>query len=495
MIEALLGIDVGTTSTKAVLFNREGQELARAVSAAYRNQSPQPGWVEQDPEEVWAAVLSVLTQIGEQKGAQTQIKAISMAVQSGSLIPADQDGEPVYPLITWLDGRSAGLVQSWRESGVEEWVKPISGWPLITGLCLPNIAWLRDNNPAVFQRSRHYFSVNDFIAYRLTGIMISNPSNAGGMQLVDLHSGDWSQSLCELAGIRPEMLSQMTPSGAVIGALKPGVCQTTGITPGSLLINGGHDQVCTALGLGINDPGKYLLACGTAWVFTGILNSPDLEGLLPVLSLNFHAYPQRWTLSQSLGGLGASQEWWLQNAWQGSGDILSRRDTYARLNDAMRSTHPNADLFFLPMTGGHADPATTQRGGFIGLDFNHTRADMTRAIMESAGYELRWALDTIRSTNQPVEKLWMVGGASQSSVWPAILAEITGLPIELPQYDNWPALGAAVLAGVGSGVYSSVEEALGFLQKPAKQVAVQAHNQNIYARGFQNYKEILQKIR
>jgi len=211
------------------------------------------------------------------------------------------------------------------------------------------------------------------------------------------------------------------------------------------------------------------------------------------LDLNFHAYPQRWTLSQSLGGLGASLEWWLNRAWQSLDESTTRQERYASLNQEILQTSPNQELFFLPMTGGHADPATTRRGGFIGLDFNHTRADMARAIMESAGYELRWALDAIRDAGQPVKHLWMVGGAVQGLLWPGILSEITGISISIPDYGNWPALGAAILAGVGSGVYDSIDQALVNFTKPTRPVISDNRNENIYRTGFTQYQEIIQR--
>ena len=493
MIAALLGVDVGTTSTKAVLFNLEGQELARAASHAYHNLTPQPGWVEQDPEEVWQAVLSVIRKIVDQAGSQVSIKAISMAVQSGSLVPANQAGEAVYPLITWLDGRSEKLVADWIAAGVEKQIKPLSGWSLYAGLPLPSIAWLKVNNPQVFEKASHYFSVNDYLAQRLTGKFVTNPSNAGGMQLLDIHTGAWSTPICELAGITPQMLSELQPSGTIIGEISTDVCHQTGLTPGIVLVNGGHDQVCTALGLGINEPGKFLLACGTAWVFTGILSEVEMQAYPQDLSFNFHAYPERWTLSQSLGGLGASLEWWLQRAWQSDDHSGTRHTLFAEFDQEIKQTQVNQELFFLPMTGGHADPATTRRGGFVGLDFHHNRADMARAIMESAGYELRWALDAIRQAEQPIEHLWMVGGAAQSSVWPSILSEIIGLPIQIPEYDNWPALGAAILAGVGCGVYANIDAALHFFKKPARNITANPDHTKLYAQGFKQYQEIIHR--
>jgi xylulokinase len=323
-----------------------------------------------------------------------------------------------------------------------------------------------------------------FSSLRLTGELVTNPSNAGGMQLVDIRSGQWSDDLCDLAGIRADNLSRIQPTGAPIGAILPEICAQTGLTPGALLINGGHDQGCTALGLGIIEPGKILLACGTAWVFTGVLNAPDMDSLPSGLDLNFHAAPERWTLSQSLGGLGASFEWWMNTAYRAE----SRAATFAALDAELPQTRPDGELFFLPLTGGHDDPATTRRGGFVGLQLGHSRADMARAVMESAAFELRWALEPVLAAGLPIERLWMVGGAARSPLWPSILADVTGLPIRLPEYDNWPALGAALLAGHGLGAFASLEEGLARFQKSHGDVEPQTDMQETYQRAFENYR-------
>lgn len=468
MINVMMGIDVGTTSTKVVLFDQNGTEIARATSRPYQNFTPKPGWVEQNPEEIWQVLLSTIQDSLQATKEDVLVSGICMAVQSGSLIPADASGQPVYPLITWLDGRAEEVVREWKANGIQNWVKPLSGWSLYPSLCLPTIAWLHKNNPDVSQATALYFSLNDFLAFRLTGKMVTNPSNAGGMQLLDIQSAKWSDELCELAKITRANLSEILPSGTVIGELLPEICSITGLKNGTILVNGGHDQVCTALGLGIIDPGKILLACGTAWVFTGVLSTADMTYLPASLDLNFHAVPERWTLSQSLGGLGASFEWWFQKAYFGESTENSRSQAFTQLNAEMRQTELISDLFFLPMTGGHADPATTRRGGFFGLQLGHSRANVARAIMEGAGYELRWALEPVLQAGIPVEKLWMVGGAAQSEIWPSILSNITGIPICIPEYDNWPALGAAILAGVGANLFSDVQNGLNVFAKSEK---------------------------
>jgi xylulokinase len=188
--------------------------------------------------------------------------------------------------------------------------------------------------------------------------------------------------------------------------------------------------------------------------------------------------------------LGASLEWWANQAWQGIAEPRSRNDIYANLDDEVGQTEPGgAGLYFLPLTGGHDNPATTQRGGFVGLQLSHGRANMARAIMESAAYELRWALADIQEAGLPVDKLWMVGGATSSSYWPTILANTTGIPIYLPHYDNWPALGAAVIAGMGAGLFDSIEDGLKRFEKPTFPVEPNEIIRQLYDRGFDTYRK------
>jgi xylulokinase len=492
--DAILGLDIGTTSTKAVLFDRSGTELA-AAERAYRLRTPQPGWVEQDPEELWQALLQVLRAIADVAEASLRGRRVplALAAQSGSLLPAAVDGTPVSPVITWLDGRSEALVQRWKAEGVEARVRAVSGWHLYPGLCLPTIAWLCQHQPAVFAAAGRYFSVNDFLIHRLTGRFCTNPSNGGGMQLLDVATGGWSADLCALAGIEPRQLSPVQPAGTVIGRITPEVSRWTGLPAGTVVVNGGHDQGCTALGLGVTSPGKILLGSGTAWVVTGVTDAPDVAALPPSLDLNFHPAPQRWTVSQSLGGLGASLEWLLQQCWQGSDPDTapSRAEAYAALDGELERTAPGANgLLGVPLSGGHAAPAGEQSGGLWGLRLDHSRADMARALMEGAAYELRWALEPVRQAKLPIERMWMIGGAAQSPLWPAIVADVTGLPLSLPLGQHWPAIGAAILAGVGAGLYDSVSDGQARFQRPARQVEPDPDRMRIYDEGFGVYQQL-----
>lgn len=486
--DTILGLDIGTASTKAILFDLSGAELLTAEQG-YSLQSPEPGWVEQEPEEVWQALAAVLRTVAEQAGPERRILALCLAAQCGSVIPARSDGTPVYPMITWLDGRTEALVKRWQAEGREREIQQISGWLLHPGLPLPTIAWLRQFRPEVFAAAGRYLGANDFLTYRLTGRFCTNPSSGTEMQLVDVRTGQWSETLCDLAGIRPEQLSPLEPAGGVIGPLSAEAAQVTGLPAGTPVVNGGHDQCCSALAMGMTSPGKVMLACGTAWVITGVVNSPDVAAVPAGMDLNFHVAPGCWTVSQLLGGLGASLEWWVQS-YGGALVTPEAAEPYLALNRALEQTEPGArNLLFVPLTGAAQLPGGAAHGGFIGLRLDHRPADMGRAIMEGAAFELRWALDKIRAAGLPVERLWLVGGATRSPLWPHILADATGLPFSVTNYAHWPALGAAILAGVGAGVFDTAEAGQARFQKPAREVLPEAANQAIYDERFAAYRQ------
>ena len=494
MPDTILGLDIGTTSTKAILFDLTGRELATARQD-YPLATPHPGWAEQDPEQVWQALVSVLQQVAAQAGAEQRILALTLAAQSGSVIPADAHGNPVYPMITWLDRRTEELAQQWQVAGLEPRVQRLSGWLLHPGLPLLSIGWLRQHQPDIFARAARFMSVIDFLNHRLTGQFCTDHSSATEMLLLDVATGQWSAELCGLAGITPAHLSRLVPSGSVIGPLTAEASRLTGLPPDTRLVSGGHDQCATAMAMGMTDPGKLMLATGTAWVITGITASPDINAIPANMDLNFHVAPRRWTVSQLLGGFGASVEWWLTHNLQPPDSVIPRPALFAQVDTLLSESSPGSrGLLFLPPSGGAQLPHKAMWGGFIGLRLDHTRPDMIRAILEGAAFEVRWALAQMKQAGLPVEQLWVAGGATQSPVWPQILADVTGVPLLLTRYGNWPALGAAILAGWGAGVFDSPAAGIAQFQRQPQTVEPDPARARFYDEQFAVYRQTARHI-
>lgn len=488
MPKAILGLDVGTTATKGVLFDLSGRELAIAEQS-YPLHTPQPGWAEEQPEEVWQALVGVVRTIVDQAGAETKILALALSAQAGSLIPVKEDGTPVYPIITWMDRRAEALVSQWQAEGIGAKVRQISGWSLQIGLPLPFIAWLRHFRPDVFTAAQRFLGINDFLVHRLTGQFCTDFSCGTEMLMADVTTGQWSEELCAVAGISPQQLPTLRPAGVVIGPITSEVSRLTGLPGQTLVVNGGHDHCCEALAMGVTYGGKLLLTCGTAWVITGVVDTPAIDAIPANMDLNFHVVPQRWSISQFLGGFGATVEWWLNQCWQNVNPdtLLTRAELYTAFNEALAQSKPGSEgLLFLPMAGAH--------GGFLGLRLDHTRADMSRAILEGTAFELRQALEGMRQFDLPVEQLWLAGGAARSPVWPGIIADVTGVPLTLAEYGHWSALGAAILAGFGAGVFETVEAGQILFQKSVRSLAPDPARRPIYDDRFAAYQELRQRL-
>jgi len=496
MTDTILGLDIGTTATKAVLFDLAGRELVKAEQN-YPLSTPQPGWAEQDPEQVWQAVVSVIQEVVNRAGPERQILSLALAAQSGSLIPARADGTPVYPMIPWLDTRTEAIVNRWQAEGLDATVRPLSGWLLHPGLPLPNIAWLRQFRPDIFAEANQFLGVLDFLNHRLTGTFCTDLSSGAEMQLLDISTARWSPQLCDLVGITPHHLARLQPAGTIVAKIKPDVSRLTGLSTRTLVVNGGHDQCCTALAMGITGPGQVMLATGTAWVVTGVVKTPSIHTIPPHMDLNFHVVPRRWTISQLLGGFGASVEWFLNQCWQSPlpRAALSRTELYAHFDKALAHSKPGGnDLLFLPLGGSEQLPAGHPQGGFVGLRLDHTRTDMGRAVLEGAAFELRWALENIKQAGLPAEHVWVAGGATQSPVWPQILADVSGVSIWLTQYAQWPALGAAILAGLGAGLFETLEAGIARFQKPPRQIEPDESLTQFYRDRFTVYQQLVQRL-
>jgi sugar (pentulose or hexulose) kinase len=490
MKDAILGIDIGTSSTKAILYDLAGSEVT-STSQAYPLLTPQPGWAEQDPEAVWQALLAVLRSIVQQSEGY-RILSLALAAQAGSIIPADLNGDPVYPMITWLDTRSQELMRRWYADGTAATIRRVSGWLPFPGLPLPSIAWLHENNPQVHAAARRFLGVADFLVHRLTGRFATDLSAATEMLLVDLKTGGWSDELCAIGGVSPEMQAEVGWAGRKVGAVGAEIARQTGLPVGTPVIAGGNDQPCAGLGMGMTAPGKVMLSTGTAWVLMSVAQAPELAAVPAWVNLYFHAVPERYIAGQLVGGFGATVDWWLRQLWQ---TPPNEKLPYARLDEAVRGTPPGShNLIFLSLSGPSQIANAAPGGGFVGMDLVHTREDMCRAVLEGCAFEVRWALDELRASGIPVSDLWLAGGANRSPVWPQILADAAGVPIQVASDVDWAALGAAVLAGWGVGAFPSLEEGIARVQPPALRLEPDPTLTDFYSGRLEVYQRLARAV-
>lgn len=489
MRDAILGIDIGTSSTKAILYGLDGKEVSRA-SQSYPLLIPQPGWVEQDTEEVWQALIRALNIIVHQSSGY-RILSLAIAAHAGSIIPTDLKGDPVYPMITWLDNRSQELTRQWRADGTAATIRKLSGWQPFVGLPLPSIGWLRQELPDIHAKAERYLGVADFLIHRLTGNFATDLSASSEMLLVDINSGQWSEELCAIGGVDSRKQSDIDWAGRKVGEVTLEASRLTGLVVGTPVIAGGNDQSCAGLGMGMTDHGKVMLSTGTAWVITSVVDGDTTEAVPEWVNLYFHAVPGKRLGGQLVGGFGATVDWWLRQSFQHPGDSESQdmRPLYDELNIAVQSSPPGSKgLLFLSLSGPSQIVGAVPSGGFSGMELVHTRADMSRAVLESCAFEVRWALDELRSSGIPVNELWLAGGANRSLVWLQILADITGIPLTIAGDTNWAALGGAALAGWGVGAFASLEEGITRLQPATHQLMPNPTVADLYGQCLVNYK-------
>ena len=385
--DVILGLDAGTTSAKAVVVDGAGEILATAGSDSIATRSTPAGGSEQDPLEISQALTSAGRRAVDDLGPGVRVAALAVAAQSGSVIPVVAGGR-AERAITWMDTRSRSVVQRWsREVG--DRIRTLSGWAPASGAGLSTIAWLqaagsdrhREGDSARVDR---WASVDDYLVFGLTGQWATNPSNASGMQLMEVSTRTWSSELCLVAGIDPGVLSPILESGSAAGALTGRAAAALGLDTGTPVVMGGHDQACAALGLGAVDPGDVLLSAGTAWVLTIVTDRADVAALPPGLNLSPHVVPGRWTASTNLGGLGA----------------------------------------LIAQSSPGSAPAAFE-----------TCADKVRQALEGVGEMAARGAEIV-----------MVGGGTRSGALIEMIADAVDRPV-VPRPDaSWPALGAARLA-------------------------------------------------
>jgi sugar (pentulose or hexulose) kinase len=318
---------------------------------------------------------------------------------------------------------------------------------------------------------------------------------AAEMLLTDIRTCEWNQELCDIIGIRTDQLPPVFASTAVVGELTEQVCQQTGLPQRLPVFQGGQDHSAEALVLGVLGSDQGFLACGTAWVINAVTQHGNVGQIPPQMDLNFHVIPDLWIASQFLGGFGAYPEWMQKQFWENQTDSKKRENRFALMNQAL-SEHNSLDpgLLFLPLNGSAFARNVPPGGGFTGLRLDHKAVDMTRAVLETSAFEVRWALESLKKEGTQIQQLWMIGGAARSPIWPQIIADVNGVTVSLTTYSHGPAMGAAMLACLGLGIYQSVEECAQYFKVQKKEVHPDLSLADFYQKKFVKYQKAIQEI-
>ncbi len=496
-----LGLDLGTGSLKTVLFDVNGKEVA-VSEKEYPLYQPHNGWSEQDPEDWYMVSIETMRNVIRDSGVPKEsVKGLGISGQMMGAVMMDKDGKVLRRAILWNDGRTSESCEHVREIVGDDLFMKYSLTPARPGLTVAKIQWVKDNEPEIYEKVAHIHLPKDYLRYRLTGEYATEVSDASAMQFLDIPNRKWATEILDKMELTEEMLGKVYESHEITGYLLPEVAEATGLTTECAVVGGASDNAAAGVGTGIVSPGRAMTTIGTSGTVFAYSEQPLLDPHKSVYTFCM-PIPGAWHYMGSVNSAGASLKWWRNNFYPTDSE-------YEEINDDAKSSDIGANrLVYLPYLNGEQSPHfnLTCRGSFVGLAGIHTKADMTRAVMEGVTYALRDIMSGIQNTGVEVSHVHMCGGGSKSPFWRQLLADIYKLPVSLPDMksENSAALGVAILAAVGCGSYGSVVEACDKIikmrdevytpdqERSAKYDRVYKEFDDLYPKLKDNFKSILQ---
>jgi len=483
----LLGIDVSTTGVKALLVDENGS-VAGATTTALSLSTPQPLWSEQNPAGWWQGAVNSVRQalrLSDASLSGNQVVAVGLTGQMHGLTLLGGAGEVLRPAILWNDQRTGPQCDEIRERLGKRRLIEITGNDALTGFTAPKILWVREHEPEVFTRVRHVLLPKDYVRLKLTGTYATDRAGAAGTLLLDVKTRDWSAEVLQALEIPAEWLPPTHEGPEVSGYISAEAAQATGLKVGTPVVGGGGDQAAQAVGVGAVEPGVVALTLGTSGVVFASTNQPfvEPEGRLHAFC---HAVPGRWHLMGVMLSAAGSLRWYRDT-------LASAADYDALLAPAAEVPPGGEGLLFLPYLTGertpHPDPLA--RGAFVGLTVRHTRPHLTRAVLEGVAFGLRDSFELIRSVGLThVNQVRVSGGGAQSSLWRQILAGVLNVELVTVNTTEGAAYGAALLAGVGAGVWPDVDAACRATVKLTGSTAPQPEIVARYEQSYALYRQL-----
>lgn len=490
----LLGIDIGTSATKTVLFDEKGNTVVSS-SEEYPLYQPKVGWAEQDPEDWWKATYNSIKSVIYKSGIDaSDVKGVGLSGQMHGAVLLDKDCNVLRRAIIWCDQRSAAECEEITSIIGKDRLIQITANPALTGFTASKIMWVKNNHPDIYERIAKILLPKDYIRFKLTGEFATEVSDASGMQLMDIPARQWSDEVLQKLGIDKQMLGQLYESQEITGVINKTASELTGLKQGTPVVGGAGDQAAGAVGNGIVKPGVISSTIGTSGVVFAHSQdvSIDPKGRVHTFC---HAVPNTWHVMGVTQGAGLSLKWFRDNFCieEKRTAELMKVDPYVLMDKEAENVEAGCNgLMFLPYMMGertpHLDPDA--KGVFFGLSAKHQKQDMIRAIMEGVVYSLRDCLEIIKQMGIRVTEVRASGGGGRSPLWRQMQSDVFGVDINTINSSEGPALGVALLAGVGVGIYDDVQQAC---DAAIKVVNTQHSNKTLYPK-YDNYYKIYQNL-
>ncbi|HEX4684655.1 MAG TPA: xylulokinase [Gemmatimonadaceae bacterium] len=452
-----LGLDVGTSGVKAMLVSRSGDVIASATTPLTLS-TPRPGWAEQDPGAWWNASITSIRAVRE-RAAGVSVASVGISGQMHSSVFLDREGGVIRPALLWCDARTtAECREIERRVEGEARLRDLASNPALEGFTLPKVLWLRNNEPQAFARLATVLLAKDYVRYRLTGEIATEPSDASATLMFDTARRRWSGEIMSAVGLPESILPPVGESSEILGRVNDLGSSVTGLPIGTPVVGGGADNACGAAGVGVVAPGEAVVSWGTSGTLLAPVDEPRVDPLLRAHTF-CHVVPDTWYVMGVVLSAGGAFAWYRD---QFARDLAGLPDINQRLDDEAASVAPGSDgVTFLPYLQGERTPHRNAlaRGAFVGLSLAHSRAHLTRAVLEGVCFALRDSLSILQSLGLLPAELLLTGGGAHSPFVRRLQAEVFGVPVTTVNREEGPAYGAALLAAVGAGVFPDLASA------------------------------------
>ncbi len=495
----LLGLDIGTTATKTILIDENGEILASS-SKEYPLITPKPGWAEQNPKDWYdASIYTIKDVIDTAKVDSGDIKAIGLSGQMHGSVFLDKNNDVIRPALLWCDQRTEKQCQEIYDIfGYENFIK-LSYNKVVAGFTAPKILWLRDTEPGNYKKTTQILLPKDYIRFMLSGTYATEVSDASGTILMDIAKRDWSDEILAGLQINKDLLPKIFESYEVSAYVNKKTADITGLKEGTPIVGGGGDNACGNVGSGIIQSGIISDSIGTSGVVFAYSDEPvyDSQGRLHSFC---HAVPGKWHLMGVTLSAAGSQKWYFDTF--GPSPQMRKRfpdEKGFKLLDRQAENAPVGahGLIFLPYLTGertpYADPYA--RGVFFGLSYVHNQDHFARSIMEGVAYSQLDCLALMQELGIESKKIILIGGGAKSKIWRQIISDILEIDIVTLVSEEGPAFGAALLAGVGAEVFASVDEAVAKTVREASHTKPIAKNSKLYQKVYAIYQSLYKNLK